>query len=132
MKFDEELLRSLQADLQACRAYLKQVAQGMLKGDVSKYPIFVAMRRETDLDLGLPIVNRDEMELAWGFNASHLEDFVQQNIIPQERVEDFISHYKNPSEFMCVFVAEEGQTSFVFMPYDKPESGWAVTKEQLN
>ena len=133
MKFDEELLLSLQADLQTCRSYLKQVALGMLKGDVSKYPIFVAMRGDTDIDLGLPIVNRDELELTWSLNASHLEDFVASNIIPADKVTDFISHYKNPIDFMCVFVAEDGQTSFIFMPYDKPETGWAaVTKEQLN
>lgn len=132
MKFDDELLASLQQDLHTCRAYLKQVAQGMLRGEVSKYPIFVALRGDQDIDLGLPILNREESDLTWSFNASHLEDFVVHEIVPIDKVDDFRKYYKNPEEYMCVFVAEEGQMSFIFMRYDQPENSFSVSKEQLN
>jgi hypothetical protein len=133
LKFDEEILASLHHDLNVCRNYIRQVAQGMLKGNVSKYPIFVAIRSQPDIDLGLPIINRDELELAWSVNASHLEDFVNTNIIHQDKLNIFMKNYKDPKEFMCIFVAEEGMMSFIFMPYDnKPQANLDVSKEQLN
>jgi hypothetical protein len=132
LKFDEEILMSLQQDVYACRNYIRQVAQGMLKSSVSKYPIFVAIRSLEDIDLGLPIINREELELTWSINASHLEDFVNSNIIHQDKLNDFMKNYKDPMEFMCIFIAEEGMMSFVFMPYDKPQSKLDISREQLN
>ena len=132
MKFDEEILASLHNDLHVCRNYIRQVSQGMIKGSVSKYPIFVVTRMQNDIGLGLPIINREEMDLTWAVNASHLEDFVNSNIIHKDKVEEFVKNYKEPSEFMCVFIAEEGMMSFVFMPYEKPQTKLDVSKEQLN
>ncbi|HLP52841.1 MAG TPA: hypothetical protein VK154_18260 [Chitinophagales bacterium] len=119
MSIDEEIYRSLHDDLEICRDYIRQISVGMVKGDVTKYPIFVATRGESDVDLGLPIVNRGDFDISWNFNASHLEEFVTKGVVIKEKAQDFIKAYKNPAEFMCVFVAEEGATSFVFMPYDK-------------
>ena len=104
----------------------------MLKGNVSKYPIFVAIRSLEDIDLGLPIINRDELELTWSFNASHLEDFVNSNIIHQDKLQGFMKNYKDPNEFMCIFIAEEGMMSFIFMPYEKPSTKLDVSRDQLN
>ncbi len=132
MKFDEEILASLHQDLNTCRNYIRQVSQGMIKGNVSKYPIFVAMRSQMDIDLGLPIINKEELDLTWSINASHLEDFVNNKIVLQEKAAEFIKNYKSPAEFMCVFIAEEEMMSFIFMPYEKPGSGLDVSKEQLN
>ena len=132
MKFDEEILSSIHHDLNVCKNYIRQVSLGMVKGNVSKYPIFVMMRSQMDIDLGLPIINRDEIDLTWSINASHLEDFVNTNIIQKEKVEDFIKNYKNPQDFICVFVAEEGMMSFIFMPYEKPQNKLDVSKDQLN
>jgi hypothetical protein len=132
VKFDEEILASLQQDLVVCSSYIKQVSLGMIKGSVTRFPIFVAMRSQVDLDIGLPIINREELELEWAVNASHLEDFVNSKIIAIDKVEDFKSRYKNPLEYMCVFVAEEGMMSFVFLPYERPQSSLEVKKEQMN
>ena len=104
----------------------------MLKGKVSKYPIFIAVRSLTDIDLGLPIINSEELDLTWNINASHLEDFVNSNIIHQDRLEDFMKNYRDPNDFMCIFIAEEGMMSFIFMPYEKPQNTLDISKEQLN
>jgi len=125
MNLDEEMYQSLHADLEVCRDYIRQIAGGMIKGGVSKYPIFVAMRGEMDIDLGLPIVNRNDFDISWNINASHLEDFVNRKLVNPEKANDFIKAYRNPEEFMCVFVAEEEAMSFVFMPYDR-------NRERLN
>lgn len=119
MTLDEEIYRSLHDDLEICRDYIRQISNGMVKGDVTRYPIFVATRGENDVDIGLPIVNRADFDISWNFNASHLEEFVSKGVVAKDKAPDFIKAYKNPAEFMCVFVAEEGATSFVFMPYDK-------------
>ena len=104
----------------------------MIKGSVSKYPIFIAVRALEDIDLGLPIINREELELNWNINASHLEDFVNNDIINRDKAESFMKNYKDPQEFMCIFVAEEGMMSFIFMPYEKPQSKLDLSKDQLN
>ena len=119
MALDEEIYKSLHDDLEICRDYIRQVSTGMVKGEVTKYPIFVAMRGENDVDIGLPIVSRTDFDISWNFNASHLEEFVTKGVVLREKANDFIKAYKNPAEFMCVFLAEETGASFVFMPYDK-------------
>ncbi len=119
MTLDEEIYKSLHDDLEICRDYIRQISSGMIKGDVTKYPIFIAMRGENDIDLGLPIVNRADFDISWNFNASHLEEFVSKGVVVKEKAIDFINAYKSPNDYMCVFVAEEGATSFVFMPYDR-------------
>jgi hypothetical protein len=122
MTLDEEIYKSLHDDLEICRDYIRQISNGMIKGDVTKYPVFIAMRGENDVDLGLPIVNRADFDISWNFNASHLEELVSKGVVVREKVKDFTKAYKDPAEYMCVFVAEEGATSFVFMPYDRNRS----------
>ncbi|MBP6732062.1 MAG: hypothetical protein KA149_08385 [Chitinophagales bacterium] len=119
MRIDEELYKSLQDDLDICRDYIRQISLGMVKGNVTKYPIFVAIRGENDVDVGLPIVNRADFDISWNFNASHLEEFVTKGLVLREKAQDFIKVFKNPVDFMCVFVAEEETASFVFLPYNK-------------
>ena len=119
MNLDEEIYKSLHDDLETCRDYIKQVSAGMVRGDVTKYPIFVATRGEQDIDLGLPIVNRNDFEISWNLSASHLEEFVSKGVVVREKATEFIKVYKDPAEFMCVFVVEEASGSFVFMPYQK-------------
>lgn len=119
MNLDEDLYKSLHNDLEVCRDYVKQIALGMIRGGVSKYPIFIGVRGEMDIDMGLPIVNRNDFDISWNFNVSHLEDFVHKGVVLREKAPDFIKAYRNPAEFMCVFIAEEENGSFVFMPYDR-------------
>lgn len=114
---DEELLKQLSEDLSVCREYLRQVSNAMRKGEVSKYPIFIAHREE--IDLGVPIIHRSEMDLFWSFSASHLEDFVNKKIVLLEKVEDFKKAYRDPSTFMCIFMLDADEGNFIFLPFDK-------------
>lgn len=119
MQLDEELFNTLHDDLEICRDYIRQVSLSMIKSGVSKYPIFVAVRSEGDVDLGLPIINRAEFDITWNFNASHLEDFVNKGLIQKDKAADFIKTYKDPAVYMCIFVADETSGSFAFMPYHR-------------
>src|SRR5579863_4666555 len=116
MTLDEEIYKSLHDDLEICRDYIRQIALGMIKGNVSKYPIFIATRGESEIDIGLPLISRSDFDISWNFSASHLEEFVNKGVVSKSKVDDFVSTYKKPEQYMCVFVAEEGSMSFVFMP----------------
>ena len=122
MNLDQEIYKSLHQDLEVCRDYIKQISLGMMRSEVTKYPIFIATRGENDVDLGLPIVNRADFDISWNFNASHLEEFVAKKVVLQNKAAEFIKAYKNPADYMCVFVAEESAMSFVFMPYENRAS----------
>ena len=74
MTLDEEIYKSLHDDLEVCRDYIRQISTGMIRGEVTRYPIFVAMRGENDVDIGLPIVNRADYDISWNFNALDLCD----------------------------------------------------------
>lgn len=112
MTLDEEIYKSLHDDLEVCRDYIRQISNGMIRGEVTRYPIFVGACGENDVDIGLPIVNRADYDISWNFNASHLEEFVSKGVVLKEKANDFIKAYKSPLDYMCVFVAEEGATSF--------------------
>ena len=98
MELDEDIYKSLHDDLDICRDYIRQIALGIIRGNVSKYPIFIAKRGENDIDLGLPIINRADFDIAWNFNASHLEEFVNKGIVSKEKLEEFKKAYKNPEQ----------------------------------
>ena len=119
MALDEEIYKSLHDDLEICRDYIRQIALSMIKGGVSNYPIFIATRGEADLDLGLPIIKREDFDISWNFSVSHLEEFVNKGVIVKEKAAEFIKAYKSPEQFMCVCLAEEAAMSYVFMPYDR-------------
>lgn len=119
MELDPDLFDSLHDDLEICRDYLKQVSNMVLKSEVSQYPIFVAFREDSDVDLGIPIIRKAEFDIAWSFNISHLEDFVNKSVILKEKTEEFRKNYKDPTQYLCVFVVDETAGSFIFMPFSR-------------
>jgi hypothetical protein len=46
-----------------------------------------------------------------------LEEFVEKGVIHREKKDRFIKQYKNPNEFMCLFVIVPEGANFVFYPY---------------
>jgi hypothetical protein len=57
-----------------------KLSKTLLNEEVSKYPIFVAVFEDQDLDLGIPILSREEIGSAFTFNASHLEEFANKGL----------------------------------------------------
>jgi hypothetical protein len=53
----------------------------------------------------------------WNYYASYLNEFLQRELISQDKEDDFIKAYKDPDEFCCLFVIDEAFTNFVFIPY---------------
>ena len=67
--------------------------------------------------LGELILDKNELNTDWSVHASMLEEFLERGIILTEKKERFIKQFKNPSDFMCVFVVVPEGANFVFYPY---------------
>ena len=88
----------------------------MVEG-LSSYPIFIAHQHE--LKLGEVILDRNELNTDWSIHASTLEEFEERGVIKPELKDRFINSYKNPNDFMCVFVVVPEGANFVYFPYGK-------------
>ena len=109
-------LVSLRRDLKMFSESIHEVAIEIMVEGLSKYPIFVAHQHE--LKLGELILDRVELGSEWSIHASTLEEFLEVGIVKAELKKRFIENYKNPKDFMCVFVVVPEGANFVFVPYE--------------
>ncbi len=110
-------LASLETDLRLYSESLREVAVEIMVEGITSYPIFVAHQHE--VSLGELILNKDDLNTEWSIHASTLEEFLEKNIIKKELKQRFTETYKNPHEFMCLFVIVPEGANFVFFPYGK-------------
>jgi hypothetical protein len=113
----ESPLLSLKKDLKLYSDSLHEVAVEIMVEGLSRYPIFIAHQHE--VKLGEPILDRYDLNTEWSIHASTLEEFVEKGLIKNELQERFIKSYKNPDDFMCVFVIVPEGANFVYYPYEK-------------
>ena len=113
-KKDSPLL-SLEADLKLFKESIREVAVEIMIEGLTKYPIFIAHQHE--LALGEVILDRRDLNTEWSIHASTLEEFEERGVIKKELKERFIKSYKNPNDFMCVFVVVPEGANFVYYPY---------------
>ncbi len=112
----ESPLKSLETDLKFYRESIKEISVEIMVEGISSYPVFVAHQHE--VKLGEPILNKDELNTNWTIHASTLEEFVEKGIIHPDKKERFMKQYKNPHDFMCVFVIVPEGANFIFFPYE--------------
>ena len=93
---------------------LKKAADVIVTQEVSSFPIFVI--HQHTVDIGINIVERENVTGNWSVNASTLEEFVTKQILSPEKVEDFKLVYKNHQGELCLFLLNEQGANFVFMP----------------
>ena len=116
-KRKESPLLSLERDLKIYSESIHEVAIEIMVEGLSSYPIFIAYQHI--VKLGEPILDRDDLNMEWSINASTLEEFVEKGIIKKELQERFTKTYKNPHDFMCLFVVVPEGANFVYYPYKK-------------
>jgi hypothetical protein len=117
----EYLLSTLQSDLRYYNDYIQGLAHEIIDTAVSKYPIFVA-HQTAGVGIGKQILSHPSLNTQWSINASVLEEFIKKNIITREKLADFRATYKDPDDYMCVFVMmPDGANSFVFLKYIQQE-----------
>jgi hypothetical protein len=113
----ESPLVSLEKDLKFYSESLQEVAVEIMVEGLSLYPIFIAHQHE--VKLGEMILDRHDLNTEWTIQASTLEEFIEKKIIKAELKERFVNSYKNPHDFMCVFVIVPEGANFVYFPYQK-------------
>jgi len=119
MENDPELngkyLGTISKDFVVVAETLREASYQVRKRNISKYPIFVFSH--TQVPVGSNFLAKEELALEWNINASYLEDFMQRQLVLEDRVEDFQAAYKDPDEFCCLFVVDGEFQNFVFIPY---------------
>jgi hypothetical protein len=113
----ESPLISLEKDLKLYSESIHEVAVEIMVEGLSRYPIFVAHQHE--VKLGELILDRNELNTEWTIQASTLEEFMEKGIVKKELKERFIKSYKNPHDYMCMFVIVPEGANFVYYPYQK-------------
>src|SRR6476659_5962628 len=95
-------LKTLEPDLKFYSDSIREVATEIMVEGISQYPIFIAHQHE--IKIGEPILDKNELNTEWSINASTLEEFQEAGIVLEDKKARFIKTYKNPNEFMCLFV----------------------------
>ncbi|TFF36908.1 hypothetical protein [Mucilaginibacter psychrotolerans] len=113
----ESPLVSLERDLKLFNESIREVAVEIMLEGLSLHPIFVAHQHE--IKLGEVILDRNELNTEWSIHASTIEEFTERGIIKTELKERFLTTYKNPHDFMCLFVVVPEGANFVYYPYVK-------------
>lgn len=119
MQNDPELsgkyLGTITSDFVKVSETLREASYQVRKRGISEYPIFPIAKVETAI--GSLLIGKEEAEINWNYNISLLEEFVQRQLVEEDKVEDFKAAYKDPDEFCCLFVIDMEFTNFVFIPF---------------
>jgi len=94
---------------------LKEASYQIRTRGFSDYPIFPISK--TSNPIGEILIKENELENKWNYYASFLDEFIQRSLVEKENESQFLSAYKDPDEFCCLFVIDEKFTNFVFIPY---------------
>lgn len=109
-----EKFLALERDFKIYKKALREASEIIRNENISNYPIFAA--HQGLLEMGIPIIKKNEAGGKWNINASTLEEFVTKNLIYNEKVDDFLKDYKDPDEFICIFILSELGATFNYFP----------------
>jgi hypothetical protein len=112
-------LQELNQNLNIYKESIREISEEIINNQVSKYPVFIASREETNL--GKQIIDKEELALEWSINASTLEEFVRRKIVLENKLDAFKKSYKDPKKFLCVFALLTENAGFIYLPYDEEE-----------
>ncbi len=113
MKEAEKLL-VIENEMKRYNALLSAASDKILRSNASAYPIFVVAKQP--IALGINLIDRKKVNSNWSINASSLEEFVSNKLVFEQKVPDFKSTYKDPKQFLCLFVLSDLGAQFLFIP----------------
>lgn len=81
------------------------------------FPIFILSF--TPIDLGILLINVEEMQNQGYYYATYLDALLQAQLIAPDKAADFQAAYKDPDEFCCLLVLDltQGFAKFLYIPY---------------
>lgn len=115
MQEERAILEEIDERLRDYKHTFRLFSLKMIEESISNYPIFIL--HSEDIDLGRIILPDEETHLPFSVSVSHLEDFVNREVIEKGGVKNFQTVYKDPGEFMCVFYTLDEKPRFLFIPY---------------
>lgn len=113
----EKNLQSLKEDVEIYKSSIREVSEEMLSEKITKYPIFIA--HKIIIPFGELIIDHAELATNWSISVSTFEEFSEKNIIEKSKEGFFKANYKNPNDFICIFMIDSGNGNFVFIPFKK-------------
>lgn len=119
----EVMLEQLRGELILLKESIKETSTDIIKEGFSKYPIFIA--HQDEVKIGEVILDKADIATTWSISASTLEEFEEKGLIPEDKKTLFITNYKDPKKFICLFVVYRTSANFVFVPYQSntPSNG---------
>lgn len=94
---------------------IKEASYQIRTRGFSDFPIFPACK--TKQPVGQILYEKETFNSEWNYYASFLQEFMERKLISKENEDKFKKAYKDPDEFCCLFIIDEGFTNFVFIPY---------------
>ncbi|HPI11957.1 MAG TPA: hypothetical protein PLK63_13025 [Catalimonadaceae bacterium] len=110
-----KFLGTITSDFVKIADQLKEAGYQMKSRRISDYPVFVMCRQVQPI--GGLLYDKLNENLDWNYFIAMAEEFVAREILSTEGYETFVSTYKDPEEFCCLFVVDPEFTNFVFVPY---------------
>jgi hypothetical protein len=107
----EEKYQQLKNDLIPFSSVMNKASETLLDEG-----IFIVS--QLDIELGVPLVQRNPSNNKWSLNLSTLEELATKKIIQMERVDHFRSVFKDPDFFFCLFTLSDLGAQFIFLPRD--------------
>ena len=98
---------------------LKEASYLIRKQKSYGYPIFPVSK--VPLSVGALLIEKGEIDNQWHYYAAYLDVLIQWGLIATEKAASFQSTYKNPDEFCCLLVVDNGFTNFVYIPYPEED-----------
>ncbi len=109
-----ENFSEFEREIQPYKKVMSEAADIILDKEVSDFPIFIIHQHE--VELGIPLANRDTVKGNWSVNASSLEEMVSKSVIEEAKIDSFKEAYKNPREHLCLFTLSELGAHFIYVP----------------
>lgn len=90
-----------------------KIADQITSENISRYPIIVI--HQDEIEIGIPVIKRNNYESIWSVNASTLEQFYTKKLIADNKLEEFKTLYKSHGDDLCFFVLSELGGQFLFL-----------------
>lgn len=114
-ELDGKFLGTISSDFVKVCDTLKEASHQLRIRGISNFPIFAISTRP--IDIGLLLLAKEDIGTKWNYYFTYLENLIDTQLVEADKEELFKTTWKDPDEFICFLVAENGFLNFVYMPY---------------
>jgi len=113
MKESEKLL-VIENEMKGFAKLLGAASDKIISSQASSFPIFVVSKQP--IALGINLIDREKVNSNWSINASSFEELVSKKLIFENKTADFQRTFKDPNEYICLFVLSDLGAQYMFIP----------------